>query len=159
KRTAARQALRGAAFSQVLGRPAVFRAASAMARVYQRSGLQRLVRRSGALRVLSMERLDGQLPRMSPRFVVPSGQVYSAEGERVGRAALLTGCIMSTAYARVHEATIWVLRRNGWEVALPRGQGCCGALHAHSGDLGGGRDLLCRNIAAFESCGADVVVS
>ena len=72
--------------------------------------------------------------------------------------ALITGCIMSTAFAEVHEATIRVLQKNGVEVLLPPGQGCCGALHTHGGDLDGGRELARINIAAFEGLGVDAII-
>ena len=93
------------------------------------------------------------LPRISDQFTVPKGQIYKAEGERKYTVALLSGCIMSTAFAQVHEATIRVLNKNGCDVLLPQGQGCCGALHVHGGDLDGGRELARRNIEAFEKQG------
>ena len=34
----------------------------------------------------------------------------------------------------MNAATVRVLARNGFDVAIPREQGCCGALHAHAGD-------------------------
>jgi glycolate oxidase iron-sulfur subunit len=37
------------------------------------------------------------------------------------------------------------------------GQRCCGALHAHGGDLDGARRLARHNIAAFEGAGADFI--
>jgi glycolate oxidase iron-sulfur subunit len=39
------------------------------------------------------------------------------------------------------------------------GQKCCGALHAHAGDLEGARSLARTNIAAFERSGAKFVVA
>jgi glycolate oxidase iron-sulfur subunit len=73
--------------------------------------------------------------------------------------ALVTGCIMGTAFANVHAATIRVLQKNGCEVILPPDQGCCGALHNHGSDLDGGRALARRNIAAFEGLGVDAIIS
>ena len=51
------------------------------------------------------------LPPISRSFTVPQGQVYAAEGERRATVALLSGCIMSTAFANVHEATSACCRR------------------------------------------------
>ncbi len=42
-----------------------------------------------------------------------------------------------------------VLAANGGEVVIPRGQLCCGALHAHAGIRDEARRLARRNIAAF----------
>jgi glycolate oxidase iron-sulfur subunit len=44
-----------------------------------------------------------------------------------------------------------VLRANDFEVEAPAEQVCCGALHAHAGDLDGARELARKNIAAFDS--------
>jgi glycolate oxidase iron-sulfur subunit len=44
-----------------------------------------------------------------------------------------------------------VLSTNGFDVEAPPEQVCCGALHAHAGDLEGARELARKNIAAFDS--------
>jgi glycolate oxidase iron-sulfur subunit len=51
-----------------------------------------------------------------------------------------------------------VLARNGWEVVVPRGQGCCGALNAHGGDHARALELARRTIDAFETVQADAIV-
>src|SRR5262249_1220985 len=122
------------------------------------SGAQTLARRAGILKLLGLDEAEALLPTISDRFVVPQGQIYPALGEARYHVALLAGCIMSTAFAEVHEATIRVLQKNGCEVLLPPGQGCCGALHIHGGDMDGGRGLARRNIAAFEGMGLDAII-
>ena len=62
----------------------------------------------------------------------------------------LTGCVMEGLFGHVNAATVRVLRENGYQVAATANQHCCGALHAHAGDLEGARALARRNIAAFE---------
>jgi glycolate oxidase iron-sulfur subunit len=158
RRSRRERALRWLVFDRLLRDMRLFRAACAMARLYERGGLRRLARAVGLPRALHLEAVEAQLPSMSRRFFVPAGQVAPAVGARRGRVGLFTGCIMHTAFAETHRATVRVLRRNGWEVVVPRGQGCCGALHAHAGDLDGGRDLLRRNVAAFAAAAVDVVV-
>jgi glycolate oxidase iron-sulfur subunit len=132
------------------------RGAALLLRWYQRSGLQRLARASGTLRLLGLERMDAQLPNLGRAFLVPRGQVFPAQGERHGRVGLLAGCVMSTAYAHIDRATVRVLQRNGWDVVIPASQGCCGALHAHAGEIATGRALMRRNIAAFADVDAIV---
>ncbi len=67
---------------------------------------------------------------------------------------------MSTALAELDHATIRVFRRAGYTVVATAGQGCCGALNAHGGDLDGMKRLAKRNIAAFERDGdAPIVVN
>jgi glycolate oxidase iron-sulfur subunit len=150
--------LRKVVFDGLFNHMSLFRAFSGLMRFYQRSGAQWVARRSGVLRLLGLDEMEVMLPPISSRFVVPQGQIYRAAGERRYTVALLTGCIMSTAFAAVHHATIRVLQQNGCDVLLPPEQTCCGALHGHSGDLEGARALARRNIDAFEGLGVDAIV-
>ena len=68
-----------------------------------------------------------------PFFFSQIGKTFPAEGERRYRVAFLAGCIANVAFARLNEATVRVLQKNGCEVVIPAGQGCCGALHVHAG--------------------------
>ncbi|HET8633200.1 MAG TPA: heterodisulfide reductase-related iron-sulfur binding cluster, partial [Gemmatimonadales bacterium] len=72
---------------------------------------------------------------------------------------LFSGCVMSTLFSHVHEATGRALRDAGIEMDRPRGQACCGALHAHAGDLDGARALARRNVAAFRDSDGPIVVN
>lgn len=150
--------LRGGAFGLMFKRLELFRLFSRLMWVYQHSGAQTIARRSGILRLLKLDETETLLPPISDRFVAPQGQIYPAEGPARYHVALLAGCIMSTAFANVHEATIRVLQKNGCAVLLPPDQGCCGALHVHGGDMDGGRELARRNIAAFEGLGLDAII-
>ncbi len=72
----------------------------------------------------------------------------------------LSGCVMQGLFGHVHEATARVLAHNGFVVRPTDRQHCCGALHAHAGDLAGARELARRNIAVFEaSADAPIVVN
>lgn len=73
-----------------------------------------------------------------------------AQGDRRGRVALLSGCVMRVIYGQVHQATVRVLSANGVEVVCPKAQGCCGALHGHQGKLDAAKELARQTIAAFE---------
>ena len=76
------------------------------------------------------------------------------QGTRVG---LLTGCVQEGLLGRVNRATERVLRANGFEVVPVEGQECCGAIHAHTGDLEGARALARLNVQAFEARELDIV--
>lgn len=152
------QLLRGGTFGVMFRRLALFRLFSRLMWLYQRSGVQYAAHRLGILRLLKLDETETLLPPISDRFTIPQGQVFPAEGVPRAHVALLAGCIMSTAFANVHEATIRVLRKNGCTVYLPPDQGCCGALHSHGGDLDGARDLARRNIAAFDGMGLDAII-
>lgn len=143
---------------QLFGRMGLMRFAAALLRIYQRSGLRDLVRRSGLLRALHLQDAEALAPRISDRFFVPRGQHYPASGAARATAFLHAGCIMHVAFADWDEATVRVLRAAGVDVVVPADQGCCGAITIHAGDLPRGRELAKRNIAAFERSGADVYV-
>lgn len=151
-------ALRFAAFRGAFGSPRRFRALSGMLRLYQRSGVQRGVRATGILGALQLREKEAMLPELSDRFLAPGREYWPAQGTRRGTVALLAGCVMSTAYADVHRATARVLAVNGFDVVVPDGQGCCGALSVHSGDLESGRDLARANIEAFDNPVFDAVI-
>jgi glycolate oxidase iron-sulfur subunit len=93
---------------------------------------------------------------MSERAAPPA--VTPAEGERRARVALLTGCVQSVIFAAHNRATARVLAKNGCEVVVPAGQGCCGALNAHGGDHERALTMARRTIDAFESARADAVI-
>jgi len=66
---------------------------------------------------------------------------------------------MGELFGEVHRATGRVLARAGVAIEAPAEQGCCGALHAHDGDLDFARKLARRNIAAFEGSGLPIIVN
>lgn len=72
---------------------------------------------------------------------------------------LFTGCVMSTLFGHVNDATERVLAANGHRCLPATGQVCCGALHAHAGDLRSARRLAEANVRAFGTSDAPVVVN
>jgi glycolate oxidase iron-sulfur subunit len=125
----------------------------------QRVGLVSLAARTGLLDLLGLRRLSRFLPELPASFVVPRGQVWRPGGGPVRyRVALLTGCVMGTVFAEVTRATIRVLTANGCEVVAPGGQGCCGALHLHTGLYESGRRLIENNVRAFNPDDFDAIV-
>lgn len=143
--------LRALAFGLILSHPPVLAFLSRGLWLYQASGLQRGLRKIGALRRLppALRTMEAMLPERIPARFMPTGRVYPATGERRGRVALLAGCVMRTLLAPIQEATIRVLTRQGFEVVVPRGQVCCGALHVHAGERRRAQALARRNVAAF----------
>lgn len=124
-------------------------------RNYQQSGVQRLMRRSGLLKVAGLDEFEATLPPIPPQQRL--AERYPARGERRGRIGLFTGCIGSLLEGEVHRAAITLLTRLGYEVHVPASQGCCGSLHQHNGELTTARAMAKRNIAAFK--GLDAVIS
>jgi glycolate oxidase iron-sulfur subunit len=67
--------------------------------------------------------------------------------------ALVAGCVASVLFGDVNAATARVLHAEGYDVHVPRAQGCCGALHAHAGRLPEGvarARALERSLAGYD---------
>jgi glycolate oxidase iron-sulfur subunit len=118
------------------------------------------------LRATRLPRLLGWLPGRvgfsMAMLAATEGRVkrhpYTQRGSGArGRTAVLEGCVMRGLYTETNRATVRTLRLNGYEVIDVEGQRCCGALHAHAGDLEGARRLARANIAAFERANVDFV--
>ena len=157
-----RRAFRWVNFGLLLGRPRLLALAAAGLRVYQVSGLQAVVRRSGLVRLLpgtlpAWEALLPTIPGRAERIPLPP--VTPAEGARRGRVALLAGCVQSVVFGAHNRATARVLAKNGWDVVVPANQGCCGALNAHGGDHARAVAMARRTIDAFAASGADTVIA
>lgn len=128
---------------------------------YQKSGLQKAARKTGALNLLPkhLAEMESILPEIGEpvRKKYKNVDYIKAKGKAKRRVAILTGCVMDVMFADVNESTINVLTRNGNEVEIPEGQTCCGALHVHAGDREMGRKLAKQNIEAFKNCDTIIV--
>ncbi len=120
----------------------------------QRLGLDRLALRLLPRSLREAYALMPPIPSGASRARLP--ERTPALGERRGRVAFFTGCLMSEVFAPVQQASVRVLAANGFDVLVPRDQGCCGALHAHAGDLDAARDLARGNARVFDALAADL---
>lgn len=128
--------------------------------LYQRSGMQRLVRASGILKMIGLADAESLAPSVEvPFFYRNMGRVFPAEGARKYRVALLSGCIANICFARLNEATVRVLQANGCEVTIHNDQTCCGALHVHAGLRDSARNLARKNIDALANAGFDAILT
>ncbi len=118
-------------------------------RLYQWSGMQALVRGLGLLTPFKkLQAMEGLLPRLTAT-AAPLPELTLARGRLRGRAGLLLGCVQRHFYPGVNADTARLLSAAGWEVVVPRGQECCGALHLHAGRLDDFRGMARRFMAAF----------
>jgi glycolate oxidase iron-sulfur subunit len=88
--------------------------------------------------------LPDELP---PAHPLPT--LIPAQGTRRARVALLAGCVQQVLAPEINWATVRVLARNGVEVVIPAGQGCCGSLMMHGGEAEAARGLARRNLDIF----------
>jgi len=133
-----------------------------ISRLYQRSGLQGAVRRSGLIRLLPrrLSALDEYIPQIPSKFFKATEHpLTKPEGKKEHRVGFFSGCVMSLIFPSVNQATLNVLAKNGCEVVTPKRQKCCGALHIHNGELEIARQLARANIDAFEEADVDYVIS
>jgi glycolate oxidase iron-sulfur subunit len=148
-------------FETLLQSPVLLGAAGSMLYLYQASGLQKLLRITGLLKVFgSLGALEELTPAAQiPFFFSKIGKTFPAEGKQRYRVALMAGCIANVSFARLNEATVRVLQKNGCEVVIPAGQTCCGALPVHAGMRDVGRRAARKNIDAILSGNFDAVIS
>jgi glycolate oxidase iron-sulfur subunit len=150
-------------------RPARLRFAFACSRVPRDAGLVRLLLKSKLPRLISrrFEFALALLTNSSPRVVNANDQgsistTVEAQTHRDPKPAvvlLFKGCVMEGLFCRVNEATARVLAVNGSAAHTPKEQVCCGALHAHAGDLEGARELARKNIAAFSDTSGSPIIT
>jgi glycolate oxidase iron-sulfur subunit len=147
-------------FNHLLESRTALTVAGTLLYIYQASGLKALARTMGALHLAGhLGDLAQLAPSAEPPFFFSQiGQTFPAEGETRHRVAFLAGCIANISFARLNEATVRVLQKNGCEVVVPAGQGCCGALHVHSGLPEDARRLARRNIDAVLE-GFDAIIT
>ncbi len=142
--------------------PVRLRVAAAGLWLWRVSGLRWLARTSGLLRTLLpwAARLDELAPDPGPAPLRPAlAGVTPARGERRGRVGLLTGCVQGVFFPGVNEATVRVLAAEGFEVVVPPGQGCCGALSVHAGRDEEARRMARALVELFEACEVETVVT
>jgi len=130
--------------------PGRLRWALAPARLMQRLGLDRVLDWTGLPGLLPgpLGRMYRLLPRLGPRGGrLP--EVFPAEGRRRARVGLFSGCVGEAMFSETNRATARVLQANGCEVVVPRQQGCCGAIHYHSGSSDPAVAMARQNVEAF----------
>jgi glycolate oxidase iron-sulfur subunit len=150
--------IRTLVFRYLLPGRLALRLAAGLLWLQQATGVKAIARYSG---------LGGKLGRLLqltpdaefPTFFTQYGKVFPAEGKPRYKVALLGGCIANISFARLHEATVRVLQKNGCEVHVPENQTCCGALQMHAGVRSVARRLARANIEAMVDSGYDAIIT
>src|SRR5437773_6693525 len=147
----------------VWSKPGRLRAALAGARLMRDSGIARFLLRTGVAREVSpkfefgLALLEGSAESTSPK---EARETRAHRAQDAGApVTLFKGCVTEGLFKRVNDATARVLQANGCQVEARGAQVCCGALHAHAGDLEGARRLARQNIDAFKADDAPIVTN
>ena len=142
-------------FAHLLPFPRRLRLAFGLLRLYQRTGLQRVV---SILLPKKLRAMDALLPKIPGEFFRAPKSLLPALGERRAKVAMLDGCVMPLLFGDVNDATVRVLRRNGCDVLFPNQQICCGALNTHNGESHAAQQMARRNIDVFLEANVDAII-
>ncbi|WP_077622196.1 (Fe-S)-binding protein [Sediminibacillus massiliensis] len=132
-------------------------------RLYQKTGMQKLARKTGLLNLLlpehlhKMEKILPEIPsrtmmRHRPHHIHPSNK-------KRRKVAFFSGCLMNTMFLPINEATLKLLAYADCEIVIPKRQNCCGALHGHGGEKEIAKSIAKQNIRAFENEEVDHIIT
>ena len=88
------------------------------------------------------------------KVVLPDGSIDQLDGDSLENiqpdyVGMLVGCVQQVIAPESNAATIRVLAQNGFDVIVPRGQGCCGSMSMHTGDAKSARNFAKVNLDLF----------
>ncbi len=148
----ARSVYRWLGLRLLMTRPWLLRLIARFVALQQRPKIRKLLYRIGAMRIAPkrLRDLEPSAPMMDPPFSYERiEEVEHPKNRPIARVVLLIGCVQDIAFAKVNRATADVLSAIGCEVITPRGQVCCGSLHAHNGDLPTAKELARKTLDLF----------
>ena len=131
-------------------------------RLYQTSGLRKLVYLLHLNRLLpkqlgDLEAMLPHLPQRPLRQVLP--EVTEAQDHADYRVGFFLGCAQNLLFADESAAAVRVLARNHCTVILPKETECCGMPARGYGRMELVKAQAQHNIAVFEDCQVDVIVT
>ncbi len=154
--------LRKTMFRKVFPSSRIMKLTASALWLYQKSGLQKAARASGIMKKLPYHLGDFEAitpPAVSPAERNQAPVRVKAKGEKKYTIGFFTGCIMDAMFQRINRLSVLLLAEAGCDVLVVPKQTCCGALHAHSGEIEEAKRLARQNIAAFEKADIDFIVN
>lgn len=136
--------------------------ATSLLRFYQRSGLQKTARTLGFMKLFPehLQTMEKVLPEVPKRKEMKSRPTHIRPlRKQKKKVAFFSGCLMDTMFMRTNDATMKLLQYAGCEIVIPETQGCCGALHGHSGERDYAKEMAKKNIIAFEKAEVDYIIT
>lgn len=146
---------------KMLPNPDLLETSMLPARLYQKLGIQWLVRHSKLLKLGPkwIDKAEGMMPELHPPLRQTIPQLSPATGEKRGTVAFFLGCVMTLMYAEVSKQTVKILNHQGFDVITPKTQKCCGAPHLSEGDPETARQLASHNLDIFLDLNVDAIVT
>lgn len=153
--------LRSFILDKMLPSPSLMEASLLPVRLYQRLGLQWLVRQGGLKRLLPevLAKMEGILPHLEPPLRPRLPEFLPAQGERRGRVGFFLGCAMSLVFPEVSRQTARILAKQGFDVLTPREVKCCGAPHLAEGNRETAARLASINVDLFDALKVDYIIT
>ncbi|KGR78489.1 (Fe-S)-binding protein [Ureibacillus manganicus] len=148
--------VRNVTFNHLFANKKELNRAVKLVRFYQKSGLQKVTRKIGFLNLFPpfMKDMEKALPDV-PKKVEHLKPIKTS----TTKVAFFTGCLMDSLFKEINDKTVELIKLLGAEVEVPANQQCCGALHAHSGELQKGIGNAKLNVEAFDSDEYDYIVN
>ncbi|MHB8708393.1 MAG: (Fe-S)-binding protein [Desulfuromonadales bacterium] len=155
------KSLREFILQRMLPNPGLMEKSMLPARLYQRLGIQWLVRHCGALKLgpAWMAKAEGMLPDLEAPLRPQLPEMTAARGAKRGRVGFFLGCVMTLMYPEVSRNTVKVLAHQGFDVLTPKQTRCCGAPHLSEGDRDTARALALFNLDLFLQQEVDYIVT
>ncbi|MFD1204826.1 (Fe-S)-binding protein [Sporosarcina contaminans] len=156
KQSLKEKTIRKGAFDHLFADHQKMKKAVGLVHFYQRSGLQKVVRKIGFLELFPpfIKEMEKALPKP------PSKEINTVQNVPVKtKVAFFTGCLMDTIFKETNRHTIELLNSLGCEVIIPENQQCCGALQGHSGEMERATRNAKVNIEAFDLEAIDYIVN
>lgn len=153
--------LRNLVLKKMVPNPDLMETSMLPARLYQKLGIQWLVRNSKILKIgpTWIDKAEGMLPDLHPPLRPQLPDISPAKGEKRGTVAFFLGCVMTLLYPEVSRQTVKVLNHQGFDVITPKQQKCCGAPHLTEGDRETTRELAAFNLDLFLELEVDAIVT
>lgn len=130
-------------------------AATVVMGLYQKIGLQFLIRKTGLLRVFNLERVEALMPKVA---LTKLAKRYPTDQQHRGNVALFTGCISDHFDRKTLLASIKLLNRIGFDVLVPKEQSCCGAIHLHQGKKDIADKMAALNTDVFNALDIEAII-
>lgn len=135
---------------------------TALVGFYQRSGIQTIANKTGLMKVIpeNLRAMENVLPQVPKRKEMKQRPTHlESLIPQKKRVAFFSGCLMDTIFMHTNDSTMKLLQYAGCEIVIPTTQGCCGALHGHSGEQDQSIVMAKKNIEAFEKDNIDYIIT
>lgn len=122
--------------------------------VYQKIGVQSIVRKLSFFNKTKIALLDSYLPAKTQLFIKNEKNITANK-----KIALFKGCATDVFSRDLFNETIKLMNTLGYRVEIPSGQGCCGALDHHLGETEQSIACLESNMSTFAVGEFEAIIS